>query len=138
MECDYRMSTSLIQRFVLVGISGLLLAACSPTHGLKPIPPVTGSYHLGAGDQIRILTYNDPQLSNSFSVSDAGTIAFPLLGTVTAAGQTPSDFATFLGNQLGTRGLLHKPSVSVEVMQYRRYLFLERYRNPVNITIFLE
>lgn len=130
MECDYRMSIRLIKRFVVVGISGLLLAACSPTHGLKPIPPVTGAYHLGAGDQIRILTYNDPQLSNSFSVSDAGTIAFPLLGTVTAAGQTPENFAASLSGQLGTRGLLHKPSVSVEVTQYRPVFVLGEVQKP--------
>ncbi|NHN88966.1 polysaccharide export protein [Acetobacter sp. LMG 1627] len=103
----------------MVGMSCVALAACSPTHGLKPIPSVSGPYRLGSGDQIRVLTYNDPQLSNTFMVSDAGTIDFPLLGTVRASGQTPQGFASALGHQLGSRGLLHQPSVSVEVAQYR-------------------
>ncbi|MFT8804836.1 MAG: polysaccharide biosynthesis/export family protein [Acetobacter aceti] len=120
----------MIHRLVMVGMSGLFLAGCSPTHGLKPIPPVSGPYRLGAGDQIRILTYNDPQLSNAFSVSDAGTIAFPLLGTIEAAGQTPEGFASTLVRQLGSRGLLSKPSVSVEVTQYRPVFILGEIQKP--------
>ncbi|MFT8720346.1 polysaccharide biosynthesis/export family protein [Acetobacter sp.] len=119
-----------MKRFIAVGMSCFFVAACSPTHGLRPIGDMSGVYKLGAGDQIRVLTYNDPQLSNTFVVSDSGTIDFPLLGTVRAVGQTPQGFAAALTNQLSNKGLLHKPSVSVEVAQYRPIFVLGEVSRP--------
>ncbi|NHO19521.1 polysaccharide export protein [Acetobacter oeni] len=104
--------------------------ACSPTHGLAPLPPATGFYRLGAGDQIRVLTYNDPQLSNTFTVGDVGTIAFPLIGAVKAAGETSQGLASELSNALSSRGLLHNPSISVEVTQYRPIFILGEVSRP--------
>ncbi|NHO32314.1 polysaccharide export protein [Acetobacter sp. LMG 1636] len=106
------------------------LVACSPTHGLVPLPQATGFYRLGAGDQVRVLTYNDPQLSNTFFVADTGTIAFPLIGIVQAAGETPQSLANELTKTLSSRGLLRDPSVSVEVMKYRPVFILGEVSKP--------
>lgn len=106
------------------------LVACSPTHDLAPLPQAAGAYRLGAGDQVRIITYNDPQLSNTFLVGDSGNIAFPLIGMVKAAGDTPQRLADELSDILKTRGLLYKPSVSVEVVQYRPVFILGEVSRP--------
>ncbi|MBV1836586.1 polysaccharide export protein [Acetobacter estunensis] len=115
---------------IAVGAALTILVACSPTHGLKPIPPVDGSYRLGAGDQIRVIAYNEPQLTNTFTVSDAGMIAFPLLGRVPTAGKTPGELAQEIGTDLSQQGLLHKPSISVEVTQYRPVFILGEVQKP--------
>ncbi|GBR00874.1 polysaccharide biosynthesis/export family protein [Acetobacter oeni] len=117
-------------RFLCYGFLCSGLMACSPTHGLAPLPPATGFYRLGAGDQIRVLTYNDPQLSNTFTVGDVGTIAFPLIGAVKAAGETSQGLASELSNALSSRGLLHNPSISVEVTQYRPIFILGEVSRP--------
>ena len=59
------------------------LAACSaPGRGLPPLPDATRSaYRLGPDDQVRVTVFNDPRLTGDFRVSDAGTIALPLVST---------------------------------------------------------
>lgn len=114
---------------ILAALAGMA-AACSPLHGLAPLPQVAGTYHLGAGDKVRVLTYNDTQLSNTFLISDAGNIAFPLMGTVKAAGETPQGLADELSQALSARGILHKPSISVEVAEYRPVFILGEVNRP--------
>lgn len=114
----------------LILLSVLGAAACSAPGNLQPLPPPPASYLLGAGDTLRILTYNDPQLSNSFTVSDAGTIGFPLVGPVKAAGKTPDQLAADLSGVLGQRGVLNHPSVSVEIAQYRPIFVLGEVAKP--------
>ena len=46
-------------------------------------------YHLGPGDQVRVLTFGEEQLTGEFRVNARGDIALPLVGNVHAAGLTP-------------------------------------------------
>lgn len=109
----------------------LTAAGCSSTGGLPELASSDSSaYYLGPGDQVRVLTYNDPQMSNSFTVADDGTIAFPLVGTVAAAGLTPGGLAQRLSRILSGKGLLHNPSISVEVAQYRPIFVLGEVNRP--------
>ncbi len=42
----------------------VLLNGCAPGSDLPPIPPYNGGiYRLGVGDQIRLITYGEDQLS---------------------------------------------------------------------------
>ena len=66
------------------------LASCAPGSGLPPLPPASdNAYHLGPGDQVRIITFGEDTLTGEFRLSDSGNIAVPLLGSVRAAGMTP-------------------------------------------------
>jgi polysaccharide export outer membrane protein len=58
---------------------------------LRPrVPDVdTNTYTLGPGDQIRIITFGEQQLTGEFRVDAAGEIALPLVGDVHAGGLTP-------------------------------------------------
>ena len=83
------------------------LAACSsPWADLQPLPPLTSTdYHLGPGDQIRIITFGDQQMSGEFRVNDSGNIAIPLLGNVQAASsyaQKSSRIPLRLGSKLAS------------------------------------
>ncbi|KON66058.1 polysaccharide biosynthesis/export protein [Komagataeibacter europaeus] len=114
-----------------VGVTALLaLSCCASAHEPSFDAVDTRAYHLGPGDQIRVITYNDPQLSNTFTVSDNGNIDFPLLGTVPAAGSEPRDLAQRISASLEQKGILTQPSVSVEVAQYRPIFILGEVNHP--------
>jgi polysaccharide export outer membrane protein len=108
------------------------LAACSNTGmDLAPIPSADSSiYRLGAGDQVRIITFSDEQLTGEFRVNDSGTIALPLLGSVTAAGLTTAQLEEKIAQTLKQRNLYKDPSVSVEVIAYRPVFVLGEVARP--------
>ena len=108
-------------RVGLLAILAVLgLASCSPGSHLTPLPesPPT-QYHLGAGDQVRIITTGETQLSGEFRVNDAGTIAVPFLGTVPVAGLTTAELAARIERGLVATKLFRNPSVVAEVIAYR-------------------
>ena len=115
---------------LLVSVSGL--PACStPGADLPPIPSADSStYRLGAGDQVRIITFSDEQLTGEFRVNDGGTIALPLLGSVKAAGMTTSQLEGQIASELRRRNLYKDPSVSVEVIAYRPFFVLGEVTRP--------
>ena len=95
----------------------VILAGCARTP--PPLPGgVTGAYHLGTGDTVRIIVYNQQSLSNDFTVGDDGTISVPMLGAVPARGKTVQELEGVLYNKLND-GVLVRPGVSVQLAQSR-------------------
>src|SRR5580692_6336134 len=78
----------------------LLLLGCTPGHNLPPVPAGSGEYRLGPGDAVRLITFGEDGLTGDFRVSDAGTIAVPLLGGVRAAGLTPAELEVAVADKL--------------------------------------
>jgi polysaccharide export outer membrane protein len=110
---------------------GLGLSGCMPDSDLPMMPPPTSAtYQLGAGDQVRVITFDVPQLTNTFTVGDDGTIAFPLVGTVAAGGLTSKALAAEISDELVQKDLMHNPSVSVEIAQYRPISVLGEVNHP--------
>jgi polysaccharide export outer membrane protein len=111
--------------------AALGLAACTAGADLPPLPPApTGDYRLGPGDQIRTITFGEPQMTGTFNVSDSGTLQFPLVGTVQATGKTVADLQSELVDDLRDKRILNKPSVSVEVVTYRPIFVLGEVNHP--------
>ncbi len=109
----------------------LLAAGCTPGANLAALPPYTNdAYTLGAGDQIRIITFGEDQLTGDFRVDDRGNIALPLLGSVHAAGLTPEGLDTQITGELKRRSLLRDPSIAVEVVSYRPVYILGEVAKP--------
>ena len=50
--------------------------------------PVPYDYVLGAGDVLRVIVYGEESLTGPFTVAGDGTVSFPLIGDVQAAGKT--------------------------------------------------
>jgi len=110
---------------------GLALSGCMPDSDLPLLPPPTNtSYQLGAGDQVRVITFDVPQLTNTFTVGDDGTIAFPLVGSVAAAGSTAKGLAAEISSELIHKQLMPNPSVSVEIAVYRPISVLGEVNHP--------
>lgn len=84
---------------------------------------------LAPGDTVKVTTFGMPTLTGEFVISDEGTIAFPLVGNIQAAGLKPSDIQQALTAGLAN-GYLANPSVSVEVGKYRPIYILGEVGKP--------
>jgi len=108
-----------------------LCAGCAPGRDLPPLASYQASaYRLGGGDQVRIITYGEDQLTGEFRVDDQGRIAMPLLGGVQAGGLTPQQLEQAIAGDLRRRNLMREPSVSVEVLAYRPIFVLGEVAKP--------
>lgn len=109
----------------------LAMTGCSPGSNLSPLADSTvKTYQLGQGDQVRIITFGEDQLTGDFRVDDTGTIALPLLGSVPAAGLTTPQLSGKISEALIQRKLLQAPSVAVEVSEYRPIFILGEVSKP--------
>lgn len=110
----------------------LILAGCtSPLAGLPEVQSsqLTG-YRLGPGDEVRIGIYGFDALSNTYLVSDSGTISMPLLSTIEARGKTPAELELAIASLLRERQLSTAPSVSAQVQKYRPFFILGEVQQP--------
>ncbi len=89
----------------------------SPSLATAPASPE--GYRLGAGDMIRIAVYQSTDLSLETRLTEAGTISYPLLGTVHLGGLTLPEAEARLSKALQQGGLLRNPQVSILVTQVR-------------------
>lgn len=84
---------------------------------------------LGISDRVRIIVYDEPQLSGEFTVNEFGYISFPLLGDLQAAGLTIDELKSDINTRLSD-GFLKEPRVAAEVSQYRPYYILGEVNQP--------
>ena len=80
-------------------------------------------YTLDTGDVVRVTVYGDDTLSNTYTVTDKGTIAFPLIGQVAARGQALTTIERMITERLAA-GYMISPKVSAEISAYRPF-FIE-------------
>jgi polysaccharide biosynthesis/export protein len=108
------------------------IAGCGgPGSDLGPLPAAEAvSYRLGPGDQVRIITFGEENLTGEFRVNDSGNIALPLLGTVRATGLTSAELETAVAAALLRGNLVRNPSVAVEVIAYRPIYVLGEVNKP--------
>lgn len=74
------------------------------------------SYKIGPGDEVEINVFDVPELNLTARVKDSGFINLPLVGGVTAAGNTEQELIDELTNRLS--GFVRHPQVSVFISQY--------------------
>jgi polysaccharide export outer membrane protein len=129
---------ALVRVIALVALAGL--AGCAGSLGEAANPPpadASGSaelariadrysatsargnagYKIGPQDVLDITVFKVADLSRSVQVADNGSINFPLIGEVVAAGKTSREIEQDLASRLGAR-YLQSPQVSVFVKEY--------------------
>lgn len=105
---------AIIQRVMLLVVIGLTaLSAQAQT------PEKQGDYQLGAGDAIRILVFQNPDLTLESRVSEGGTITYPLIGTVQIGGLTISGAEQKIATSLKSGGFVQQPQVNIVLIQNR-------------------
>ena len=104
---------------------------CTPGADLPKLTAYNGAiYRLDVGDKVRIITYGEQQLSETFSIGDGGDFDLPLLGAVHAAGLTSAELGAEIMRELKARDLFRKPSVAVEIVAYRPITVLGEVAKP--------
>jgi protein involved in polysaccharide export with SLBB domain len=87
------------------------------------------NYRLGPDDKIRVITFDEPQLTGEFFVNSSGNISLPLIGDVPAKGRTVGEVRADIENML-RQGYIKNPSVSVEVLTFRPFYILGEVNKP--------
>lgn len=93
-------------------------------------------YRISPGDELEILVWGDDRLQRTVLVLPDGTIAFPLVGQLTAAGQLPADLQRVIatGLQPQYRGAVPQVTVSVKHASGYQFSVVGKVRNPGTFT----
>lgn len=75
-------------------------------------------YTVGPADVLKVIVFNEVQLSGSFRVEPDGSIVYAVLGRLAVAGRTEREIAALIEKELAN-GWLNKPQVAVQVEQFR-------------------
>lgn len=119
---------------------GLLLAAavlvgCASTVGDFPSEPApqaalnpTDGYLLEPGNRVRVIVFNENNLSGDFTVDTIGNIQLPLIGNVRASGLTAKALSGRITEILRRDAYMKDPSVAVEIQTFRPFYVLGEVR----------
>lgn len=86
-------------------------------------------YIISSNNILEITVYGEPDLSTSARVSQDGTITYPFLGNIKAAGLTVRELEANITNLLG-QDYLVMPQVSIFVKEYAKISILGQVRGP--------
>ncbi|UJW73285.1 MULTISPECIES: polysaccharide biosynthesis/export family protein [unclassified Rhizobium] len=108
---------------ILLLAAAVLSAGLAGCAGYRPAPKVFHEatiqpYRLDSGDRLRVTVFEQPSLSNTYTVDQAGYIAFPLVGQVPARGSSLTQLEGAVAQKL-KQGYLRDPDVTIEIDRYR-------------------
>ena len=103
-------------------------------------PAIVGqisNYVVGAQDVLVVTMWDQADASGKFTVEADGSISFPYIGRVRAAGLTLQQLEADLKKRLSDGGYFKNPQLSVSVEQYRsqRIFVIGEVRNPGAYTL---
>ncbi|WP_414900978.1 polysaccharide biosynthesis/export family protein [Rhizobium cremeum] len=115
-------------------LAALALAMLNGCASYKPAPKVFHEatiqpYRLDSGDRLRITVFEQASLTNTYTVDQAGYIAFPLIGQVAARGATLPQLEGVIAQKL-RGGYLRDPDVSIEIDRYRSIFVMGEVGQP--------
>jgi polysaccharide export outer membrane protein len=104
----------------LIPLLFAVLSGCAMNKVAAYKVDIPTEYTLDTGDVVRVTVYGDTTLTNTYTVTDKGTISFPLAGQVMVRGQTITTAERMI-TELLANGYMISPKVSVEVTTYRPF-----------------
>ena len=103
---------------VAIEAAPVAVAAKNVSEALTSVAtPGNVGYKIGPLDVLDVSVFKVPDLTKAVQVSEAGTINYPLVGEVEAAGKTAREVEHMLTKTLGAK-YLQKPQVTVFVKEY--------------------
>lgn len=104
----------------LLALSCLLWAgAAAHAQVVQPTQVVAEDYRLGAGDTVRVLVFQSPDLTVEARVSENGAISVPLIGNILIGGLSIADAERKIAEALKSGGYLQRPQVNLVLLQVR-------------------
>jgi polysaccharide export outer membrane protein len=97
----------------LLFVLAAAFALCAAGQGRQP------EYQLGAGDNIRILVFQNPDLTVETRVTENGTVSYPLIGSVRVGGMTIPAAEQTIAKALKDGGFIQSPQVNISLLQNR-------------------
>jgi protein involved in polysaccharide export with SLBB domain len=86
-------------------------------------------YVLGAGDLVKIVVYDEPELSMDARVDSLGVLSYPFIGALTLKGKTIGQVKHQIVTGLKGDYLIN-PEVTVTVLEYRQFFVNGRVKKP--------
>ncbi len=108
-------------------IEGMQQASLAP--GVSSGIDSNSSYKLASGDRIRILVFNQKELTDVYQLDGRGHVAFPLIGDIDANGLTPKQLEVKLAKALSP-DYVRNPHVSIVVLTARPFYILGEVNKP--------
>ena len=131
-----RTASRMLAWFLSTALVGLMLAGCaggpslpSELATMNPGNPMDG-YVLEPGNRVRVIVFNEPNLSGDFTVDPIGVVSLPLIGNIPASGTTAKVLAKRIEDTLKKDGYLQDPRAAIEVQTFRPFYVLGEVRQP--------
>ena len=117
-------------------VAGVPAAAQVDGSPVPVAPSVTEAYRINPGDELNISVWGEERLTQSVRVLPDGNIAFPLVGSVRAAGLLPTEIEQRIerGLEPQFRGAVPQVTVSVRNTAGLQFSVIGRVRNPGTFT----
>ncbi len=122
---------------IIVAIGLALVSQAGAVHAQAPAKASSATYRISPGDQLDIYVWGDERLQRSMNVLPDGSIAFPLAGTVAAAGHTPVEVEGELSKLLAPqyKGVAPQVTVSVKASTGMQISVIGKVRAPGSFTL---
>lgn len=124
---------------ILLAAASLALPAAGMAQADAPVAggkPAGSTYRISPGDQLQIYVWGDERLQRQLNVLPDGTFAFPLAGTLQAAGHTPNEIEEQLSKLLAPqyKGVPQQVTVSVIAPAGMQYSVIGKVHTPGNFS----
>lgn len=97
----------------------LLLPACAKSYPPPPkLPDPVVNQQVGPGDVVEVTVVGEEKLPKEFEINTDGTLDFPYVKPIKAAGLDPRQIATSIRDELVEAKFLVSPQVQVKVKAY--------------------
>ena len=106
-----------MRRNFLLGAAFALIVQVAAAFAQEPA--VGANYLVGPQDVLIITSYDQPDLTGTFTVETDGSFTYPLIGRVRIGGMTLRAVEDLLRKALVAGGFFNAPEVTVAVEQYR-------------------
>lgn len=113
-----RLVRSLLRAVLALACTVLAIAAV-PARAQSATAAAPAEYRLGAGDVVRVVVYQNPDLTLETRITEAGVVSYPLLGSVRLGGQTVTAAEKLIADGLRTGNFVKQPQVTIVVVQVR-------------------
>ena len=108
--------------FIVSALTALLLsggASAQVAPAAKPVVAAPAEYMLGSGDVLRVLVFQNPDLTLETRVTETGLVSYPLLGNVRLGGLSVTAAEKAIADGLRNGNFVKSPQVTIVVLQVR-------------------